>query len=815
MRLRSKWCTREDPAKQKAPGAIPGLHSSWVGPHVLAMARPWQSAVEGQGLVAAFQKENIGMILNLQEVGEHASCGPGNLPSSGFTYDPESFMAGGIGYYNFAWRDMGVPSLERMMDIVQVMDYVTRIEGRKIAVHCHAGLGRTGLSIACFFVFSGMHDTAEAAIQAVRQHRQGAVQTSRQAAFVTIFAQYLQHLRCIFPAALPLPAAAGTEGGGTGSLLATQSAPPTVGADGVAGRGAAAAAAALLPAEGLVEKKEAGSAVVGVYDTGLTVTVPLQSPVASSSGALATASSGSAHGGGSGESLTDADVGLGSGSAPLPWNDTFHIQPRHFVKEAIFGIIAAAQAFTAARPPPPAMASAAAAGHMAMTAGVKPISVASAKLLGMSAAPAQPSRLSVASSAAPLMPPTFVHALAHLIAHHSQTHVDSAGLEPLAQHQIYVPLTGLQVESSGVFGRLATLQTQLNAGRTEGLATASVLELLMLLRGFFGGFAAGPEPASLTEECLKVIAKSYQSLFDGHRPATPGSERSAATAGAAGGSPASLELARQAYEVLEALAPRDSELLLLFAALLRVAARGSGPGCEEPLVAVGKWAVGLLLGPVVAKSPEAEEAVLSFLWYLAGRDEAYAMLLLLKRQRLTGGAPLRQRGGASGAAGGVDVPAMLAAAAASLAVPPAPPTPPTTAVPGPRGSAATAPQAQAAAAAAAASGSPRATGVMPFPPSPGSEVCSIHDQDTASVRDSIASTTVDGLAGQASSPRPGHVHDPSDPAMLPALQLAQLISADVQQLYRVSFREAIAGISTVLYPPPPATGRIEVHDVWR
>jgi protein tyrosine phosphatase len=37
---------------------------------------------------------------------------------------------------------------------MQVMDYVTGTEGRKVAVHCHAGLGRTGLAIACFFLYS-------------------------------------------------------------------------------------------------------------------------------------------------------------------------------------------------------------------------------------------------------------------------------------------------------------------------------------------------------------------------------------------------------------------------------------------------------------------------------------------------------------------------------------------------------------------------------------------------------------------------------------------------------------------------------------
>ena len=44
------------------------------------------------------------------------------------------------------------------------MDYVVSVEGRKLAVHCHAGLGRTGLSIACFFVFVGAYPSPEQAI---------------------------------------------------------------------------------------------------------------------------------------------------------------------------------------------------------------------------------------------------------------------------------------------------------------------------------------------------------------------------------------------------------------------------------------------------------------------------------------------------------------------------------------------------------------------------------------------------------------------------------------------------------------------------
>ena len=61
----------------------------------------------------------------------------------------------------------------------QVMEYVTTVERRKIAVHCHAGLGRTGLAIACFFVFTGLHDAA-AAVNFTRQYRPGSLQTQAQ-----------------------------------------------------------------------------------------------------------------------------------------------------------------------------------------------------------------------------------------------------------------------------------------------------------------------------------------------------------------------------------------------------------------------------------------------------------------------------------------------------------------------------------------------------------------------------------------------------------------------------------------------------------
>lgn len=76
-------------------------------------------------------------------MGEHESCGPGNLAVSGFTYNPETFMAAKIGVYNISWRDMGVPTLEKMMDMVQVRLLAAAAAHSSGCAVCASGRGRT------------------------------------------------------------------------------------------------------------------------------------------------------------------------------------------------------------------------------------------------------------------------------------------------------------------------------------------------------------------------------------------------------------------------------------------------------------------------------------------------------------------------------------------------------------------------------------------------------------------------------------------------------------------------------------------------
>lgn len=58
-----------------------------------------------------------------------------------------------------------------------------------VAVHCGAGLGRTGVVLACYFVQKGM--TAQNAIAWVRRLRPGSIETEEQAEAVAQFSRRL------------------------------------------------------------------------------------------------------------------------------------------------------------------------------------------------------------------------------------------------------------------------------------------------------------------------------------------------------------------------------------------------------------------------------------------------------------------------------------------------------------------------------------------------------------------------------------------------------------------------------------------------
>ena len=192
-----KQCKYENPAKMKTEEmAINGLYSSWVTPDILATARPSTEVIKKYDVIRQFSEMGIKSLINLQHPGEHNSCGFGLESVSGFSYVPEDFMKEDIFFYNFGWNDYGVRSLESILDMVKVMSFA--LKDGKAAVHCHAGLGRTGVLIACYLVFSERID-AEEAIHRVRSNRPKAVQTRGQIQCVIDFTNFVHHLWVVYP----------------------------------------------------------------------------------------------------------------------------------------------------------------------------------------------------------------------------------------------------------------------------------------------------------------------------------------------------------------------------------------------------------------------------------------------------------------------------------------------------------------------------------------------------------------------------------------------------------------------------------------
>lgn len=174
---------------------IPGLFSNWITDDILAMARPRTNLVREHDLVHNMKKAEIRSIFNLQTRGEHKDCGQGLDEESGFSYNPIDFTSAGIYYYNYELEDYSTANSRNVIDMVKVLCFALQ-EG-KAAVHCHAGLGRTGFFIACYLIYT-LRVSANEAIHMIREKRPGSVQMLGQINAIKEFENYMKPLRIIY-----------------------------------------------------------------------------------------------------------------------------------------------------------------------------------------------------------------------------------------------------------------------------------------------------------------------------------------------------------------------------------------------------------------------------------------------------------------------------------------------------------------------------------------------------------------------------------------------------------------------------------------
>lgn len=91
--------------------------------------------------------------------------------------DPLAVEAAGIQPVHLPIEDYHAPTLQQQFEFVEGLQAMSE-RGEKVAVHCTAGLGRTGTMLATWFVSQGL--SAEDAIAQIRLLRPGSIETDEQ-----------------------------------------------------------------------------------------------------------------------------------------------------------------------------------------------------------------------------------------------------------------------------------------------------------------------------------------------------------------------------------------------------------------------------------------------------------------------------------------------------------------------------------------------------------------------------------------------------------------------------------------------------------
>lgn len=151
-----------------------------VSGHLFVMPKPSGDWLEDD--IGAMRLEGVDRVVSMltgDEIGE-----------LGLTEEPEICLRCGIAFSRFAIEDRDIPELAGLAPVVEgIVDDLT--SGMSVAVHCRAGIGRSGMLAAGVLTRFGL--SAEHALESVSLARGVPIpDTAEQAEFIHAFAGQCQ-----------------------------------------------------------------------------------------------------------------------------------------------------------------------------------------------------------------------------------------------------------------------------------------------------------------------------------------------------------------------------------------------------------------------------------------------------------------------------------------------------------------------------------------------------------------------------------------------------------------------------------------------